>query len=346
MIVIVAHQEVVSKGGGVDHSLGPFVAAFGYLLMAVAVRGRGPDSPAGRGDARQHRPLHELAPGPARGGGGIRRDFDSHDVCRLVLAATARSQVPRSAYAFHRIRARTTSDAVHDLARLGAPRRRDDHGRGRELSAASGAGLGRRQRLGVVGVVLTLITLYGISKIGADNNVDSATGAVAEPRFRRLVGAAWGSACWRPRGSSPRPRTVGGIGPPTQRWRSHDGYLGCSELRRSTTKTALMIGIAIALFFPPTMTDFWQKVLVSEIGVYVLLAVGLNVVVGWAGLLDLGYIAFYAIGSYTTAYLVGSLPREAAVLAAHEPAAARSRSRSGSACSPAWPGRSDPATTR
>ena len=48
--------------------------------------------------------------------------------------------------------------------------------------------------------------------------------------------------------------------------------------------------------------------LVSEIGIYVLLAVGLNVVVGWAGLLDLGFIAFYAIGSYTTAYLVGSLP--------------------------------------
>ena len=48
--------------------------------------------------------------------------------------------------------------------------------------------------------------------------------------------------------------------------------------------------------------------LVTEIGIYVLLAVGLNVVVGWAGLLDLGFIAFYAIGSYTTAYLVGSLP--------------------------------------
>ena len=48
--------------------------------------------------------------------------------------------------------------------------------------------------------------------------------------------------------------------------------------------------------------------LVTEIGIYVLLAVGLNVVVGWAGLLDLGYIAFYAIGSYTTAYFTGSLP--------------------------------------
>jgi len=83
-----------------------------------------------------------------------------------------------------------------------------------------------------------------------------------------------------------------------------------SSTRRSTAKTALLIGIAIALFFPPTMTEFWQKVLVSEMGVYVLLAIGLNVVVGWAGLLDLGYIAFYAIGSYTTAYLVGSLPHK------------------------------------
>jgi ABC-type branched-subunit amino acid transport system permease subunit len=66
--------------------------------------------------------------------------------------------------------------------------------------------------------------------------------------------------------------------------------------------------VAVALFYPPMATSFWQQVLVTEIGIYVLLAVGLNVVVGWAGLLDLGYIAFYAIGSYVTAYLTGSLP--------------------------------------
>ena len=65
---------------------------------------------------------------------------------------------------------------------------------------------------------------------------------------------------------------------------------------------------AIAIFYPPTLAVVWQNVLVAQIGVYVLLAIGLNVVVGWAGLLDLGYIAFYEIGSYTTAYLVGSLP--------------------------------------
>ena len=72
--------------------------------------------------------------------------------------------------------------------------------------------------------------------------------------------------------------------------------------------TVAFIAIAFALFYPPTATLAWQSVLVTQIGIYVLLAMGLNVVVGWAGLLDLGFIAFYAIGSYVTAYLVGSLP--------------------------------------
>ena len=36
---------------------------------------------------------------------------------------------------------------------------------------------------------------------------------------------------------------------------------------------------------------------------YMLLALGLNVVVGWGGLLDLGYVAFYGIGAYAYAIL-------------------------------------------
>lgn len=40
----------------------------------------------------------------------------------------------------------------------------------------------------------------------------------------------------------------------------------------------------------------------ANAGVYVLLAMGLNVVIGMAGLLDLGYAAFFAIGAYTYAY--------------------------------------------
>ena len=37
-------------------------------------------------------------------------------------------------------------------------------------------------------------------------------------------------------------------------------------------------------------------------------AIGLNVVVGFTGLLDLGYVAFYALGAYMAAYWTGALP--------------------------------------
>ena len=47
----------------------------------------------------------------------------------------------------------------------------------------------------------------------------------------------------------------------------------------------------------------WPTELFFPIGIYILLALGLNIVVGLAGLLDLGYVAFWAIGAYTMAEL-------------------------------------------
>ena len=41
----------------------------------------------------------------------------------------------------------------------------------------------------------------------------------------------------------------------------------------------------------------------AQFGMYALIAIGLNVVVGQAGLLDLGYVGFYAVGAYTVALL-------------------------------------------
>ncbi|MEV5446777.1 hypothetical protein AB0N23_30165, partial [Streptomyces sp. NPDC052644] len=52
---------------------------------------------------------------------------------------------------------------------------------------------------------------------------------------------------------------------------------------------------------PTTGSNFTQ--VLFTVSIYVLLAVGLNIVVGFAGLLDLGYIAFYAVGAYTAALL-------------------------------------------
>src|SRR5262249_40587578 len=63
------------------------------------------------------------------------------------------------------------------------------------------------------------------------------------------------------------------------------------------------MGIAFAALFPLTLSPYWQGVLFFPVGIYILLALGLNIVVGQAGLLDLGYVAFYAIGAYTAALL-------------------------------------------
>jgi branched-chain amino acid transport system permease protein len=65
---------------------------------------------------------------------------------------------------------------------------------------------------------------------------------------------------------------------------------------------AKYLGLAAVLFVPPFLNNYAVDVLTLT-GIYVVLALGLNIVVGLAGLLDLGYIAFYAIGAYTYALL-------------------------------------------
>ncbi len=53
----------------------------------------------------------------------------------------------------------------------------------------------------------------------------------------------------------------------------------------------------------PVFTAFPTVDTAFAMAVYVMMALGLNIVVGYAGLLDLGYVAFYAIGAYTVAWL-------------------------------------------
>lgn len=78
--------------------------------------------------------------------------------------------------------------------------------------------------------------------------------------------------------------------------------------RRSLRYSTVAVVVGAAVIIPPFLAGRWQESLITITGIYVLLSIGLNVVVGWAGLLDLGYIAFYAIGAYTTAYFTGTLP--------------------------------------
>ena len=94
--------------------------------------------------------------------------------------------------------------------------------------------------------------------------------------------------------------------------------LGAGLLERVTPKRELnwalyAILLVSALTFPllanaifGTSAGVWID-FASSAGVYVLLAVGLNVVVGFAGLLDLGYAAFFAIGAYTYGLLASPI---------------------------------------
>jgi branched-chain amino acid transport system permease protein len=71
------------------------------------------------------------------------------------------------------------------------------------------------------------------------------------------------------------------------------------------------IAIAALLIYPPLMVMIfgvqgslkWVDNFGIQILIYVMLAWGLNIVVGLAGLLDLGYVAFYAVGAYSYALL-------------------------------------------
>ncbi len=74
----------------------------------------------------------------------------------------------------------------------------------------------------------------------------------------------------------------------------------------------ILLGILIILFFyalpllePPIIStpdsDFGGVLFI--VAVYVIVALGLNIVVGYAGLLDLGYVGFYAVGAYTVGVL-------------------------------------------
>jgi branched-chain amino acid transport system permease protein len=67
------------------------------------------------------------------------------------------------------------------------------------------------------------------------------------------------------------------------------------------------LGLLVLIAVPFRVGQYWNYTL-GTVGIYVILGLGLNIVVGLAGLLDLGYVAFFAIGAYTVAILTGPEP--------------------------------------
>ena len=73
--------------------------------------------------------------------------------------------------------------------------------------------------------------------------------------------------------------------------------------RRQVGKILVFLALAALLLLLPQIVGQRLSEVIGTVGLYVLLGLGLNIVVGFAGLLDLGYVAFYAVGAYTTAVL-------------------------------------------
>jgi len=66
-------------------------------------------------------------------------------------------------------------------------------------------------------------------------------------------------------------------------------------------KAMIAVGL-LAIIFPFVFSIYQTNIMITAL-MYVMLGLGLNIVVGLAGLLDLGYVAFYAVGAYSYALL-------------------------------------------
>ncbi len=65
----------------------------------------------------------------------------------------------------------------------------------------------------------------------------------------------------------------------------------------------LLVGIVLVLAIMPLFMGRYTTTIMTNALLYVVLALGLNIVVGYAGLLDLGYAAFFAVGAYSIGIL-------------------------------------------
>ncbi|WP_031167111.1 branched-chain amino acid ABC transporter permease [Streptosporangium roseum] len=86
-------------------------------------------------------------------------------------------------------------------------------------------------------------------------------------------------------------RRVGNAKPPTR----------ASKLLQN--RWAGIAGLLIALLAPFVNASGYALSVMTSAAIFVMLAAGLNIVVGYCGLLDLGYVAFFAVGAYTSGVL-------------------------------------------
>jgi ABC-type branched-subunit amino acid transport system permease subunit len=124
-----------------------------------------------------------------------------------------------------------------------------------------------------------------------DDSLTAPVAGAAEATAAEETSPAVGRDEWVARQAELRFRRGGAIGVVEERLRAVPWWAW------------LTLFVAVAALLPVGFESGYVRRVAFDTALYMLLALGLNVVLGWGGLLDLGYVAFYGIGAYTYAVL-------------------------------------------
>jgi branched-chain amino acid transport system permease protein len=76
-----------------------------------------------------------------------------------------------------------------------------------------------------------------------------------------------------------------------------------NPVQKKTMSAGKSLVVMVIILFLPLILGSYLSEVANNVGLYILMGLGLNIVVGFAGLLDLGYVAFFAIGAYVMGVL-------------------------------------------
>lgn len=83
-------------------------------------------------------------------------------------------------------------------------------------------------------------------------------------------------------------------------------YGGLTGQRQKQVRNGLYVVIAIGVIMLPFLSGTFLSAVYDLVLIFTIMALGLNIVLGYAGMLDLGYVAFFAVGAYTIAVFTSS----------------------------------------
>ena len=155
----------------------------------------------------------------------------------------------------------------------------------------------RRLILAAEWVVVAALLEQVISQVLRQIRLEAASDAVFTQRALEwwaalILAAAAGALAGRTRGGASRMR---------------ERLFAADAKRRTRNSLILAVLVLVFLIALPQLLGSLLSEVLANVGLFLLMGLGLNIVVGLAGMLDLGYVAFFAVGAYTVGVLTSPI---------------------------------------